>query len=631
RLPMAVMLILVFSAPLMGATFMVTSTADTLTPGTLRYAITQANNNPFVFDIIQFNINGGGAWTIMPMSQLPPLTDPAGVLIDGLSQPGASAGANPPATANLLIEINGMFAGFAHGLWVQSDANTIQGLVINNFQWDGIRIEGGLANFSANMNRVYCSFIGTDLMGMADQGNGLDTTNFFAGIHVCNVPDGIALDNIIDGNLVSGNWAEGVWIEGPRQPGDVGRSLVTENYIGTEITGTMDLGNDHEGVCMSEGAHDNQVIHNLVSGNDYDGIGMQGFNNYPYPAPPIQTSKNLITLNIIGMDIHLNQANPIPNTFHGVAIGEYGPGQWGCADYNMVIENVIAFNGTDGVAVYEDWINNFNADHNLISRNSIFKNNGLGIDLGNNSVTFNDVGDGDTGANEEVNFPVIAGINYNAGTTSLMGFVDTPNPQTATIELFMARPDPMLHGEGEWFVGSTIPDAAGNWNFSTQLLVPGDWVTATTTDQSSNSSEFCLNVQVPGSPTLWSMVRTIPMQEGGYINFALTAGPGNANRWYLLIGGVSGILPGTLLPGGMVTLPVNMDAFTSFFLFPLLNTPVFANFLGQLDPLGNASAQLNTLGPLPPTAVGLYMHYAYCMNNPFNFASNPVAIEIMPW
>jgi hypothetical protein len=51
--------------------------------------------------------------------------------------------------------------------------------------------------------------------------------------------------------------------------------------------------------------------------------------------------------------------------------------------------------------------------------------------------------------------------------------------------------------------------------------------------------------------------------------------------------------------------------------------------LGTLDASGTATAQLNA-PPLRPEFVGITMHYAYALNNPFDFVSNPVAIEIVP-
>ena len=77
----------------------------------------------------------------------------------------------------------------------------------------------------------------------------------------------------------------------------------------------------------------------------------------------------------------------------------------------------------------------------------------------------------------------------------------------------------------------------------------------------------------------------------------------------------------------MVTLPLNWDPFTDF-VVALMNTSVFSNFLGTLDASGNTTAQLNA--PPVPGFAGITMHYAYALNRPWNFVSNPVAIEIVP-
>ena len=72
------------------------------------------------------------------------------------------------------------------------------------------------------------------------------------------------------------------------------------------------------------------------------------------------------------------------------------------------------------------------------------------------------------------------------------------------------------------------------------------------------------------------------------------------------------------------------DFFTDL-VFDLRNTVVFWNFMANLDAFGEGIAQLNTLGPLSSEFVGLKMYYAYAVNTyPWGFASNPVAIEIVP-
>jgi hypothetical protein len=114
---------------------------------------------------------------------------------------------------------------------------------------------------------------------------------------------------------------------------------------------------------------------------------------------------------------------------------------------------------------------------------------------------------------------------------------------------------------------------------------------------------------------------------GGTVYFAIAGGDVNAGRNYLLLGSCSGSAPGTLLPGELEMLRVNWDWFTDLELL-LLGTPIFQGFLGKMDAYGNAAAQLN-VPPLPPGTAGITMHYAYCCNSPFDFVSNPVAIEIV--
>ncbi len=470
------------------ATYTVTTAADP-GAGSLRAAITAANVNPGN-DLIDFNILPPGPYTIIPSTPLPPLTDPAGVTIDGITQPGgADCGPNSPATANLLIEITGTLAGATPGLWILSDNNFIQGLVINHFQQDGILVEAGVANPTASQNGIRCCFIGTDRPGLADVGNGTNMATLYGGVRIKNVPGGIAYNNVVEECLVSGNYADGITVWGPQLPGDVGFNTVGFNYIGTDRTGTIDLGNDHDGVSLVEGTHDNGVFHNLISGNDYDGAGLAGFNNIPF-GPPILTVTNFIHDNIIGLDINLN---PLPNTMNGVAIGTYGPTAWGCADGNFIGPgNIIAENGMNGIYVWEDPVDNFNADNNLITQNSIYENGALGIDLHVPGVTPNDPGDVDVLANEEMNFPNVSAATEAAGVTTVSGTLNTPAPNTCIIEVFQCRLDPTGYGEGEIYLGSTSPDAAGNWTVAVTGLTVGDSVTATATDAVNNTSEFCL-------------------------------------------------------------------------------------------------------------------------------------------
>ncbi|MHC4944888.1 MAG: right-handed parallel beta-helix repeat-containing protein [Planctomycetota bacterium] len=122
---------------------------------------------------------------------------------------------------------------------------------------------------------------------------------------------------------------------------------------------------------------------------------------------------------------------------------------------------------------------------------------------------------------------------------------------------------------------------------------------------------------------------SIPESTGGAVDFILDAGPGNSGRLYLVLGSISGTMPGEILPGGMVTLPLNFDYFTGVILL-YLNTPLFDNFLGLLDVRGQSWARLDATGMIPPGGAGHVMCFSFTMNNPFNFVGNPAFVGIVP-
>jgi len=115
---------------------------------------------------------------------------------------------------------------------------------------------------------------------------------------------------------------------------------------------------------------------------------------------------------------------------------------------------------------------------------------------------------------------------------------------------------------------------------------------------------------------------------GGEVEFMLYAGSYNANRMYIMLIGMSGMSPGTALPGGYQTLPLNFDLLTEIGIV-LLNTPVFNNFMSLLDVNGFAKATFNTCEPLLPGLVGSKFSFAYALNNPWDFASGAKNVEIV--
>jgi len=118
----------------------------------------------------------------------------------------------------------------------------------------------------------------------------------------------------------------------------------------------------------------------------------------------------------------------------------------------------------------------------------------------------------------------------------------------------------------------------------------------------------------------------IDCSKGGTATMTLNAGVNNMNRNSLIFGSVTGVSPGSPFPGGTV-LPLNWDVFTNM-VINLTNTPTFHNFYGKHDSEGKRDAKLNISPFTAPSSVMIY--FAYVMMDPWNYASNPIGIMIMP-
>ncbi|MHC4943953.1 MAG: FG-GAP repeat domain-containing protein [Planctomycetota bacterium] len=219
---------------------------------------------------------------------------------------------------------------------------------------------------------------------------------------------------------------------------------------------------------------------------------------------------------------------------------------------------------------------------------------------------------------------VVKGINnifaLNHDGTMVTGYPVFLNDtsHSGTISPTPALGDPDGDGLVEIFAAST---------FDNVMLIDEDAVFSWDTVPWPAFRMDKINQGIHTMISLMADVHTLSAGAGGTIDFSLDAGSGNANRKYALLGSVTGIEPGTLLPGGKV-LPLAWDPFTDVVL-SLINTSVFFNFLSMTDGSGTAQAVINA-PPLPPIAIGVVMHYAYCLYAPFSFASTPVEILIEP-
>lgn len=132
-----------------------------------------------------------------------------------------------------------------------------------------------------------------------------------------------------------------------------------------------------------------------------------------------------------------------------------------------------------------------------------------------------------------------------------------------------------------------------------------------------------------GAESFFADSYILDANENESVSLSLDAGAGNGGRNYIILGSLSGTSPGIALPGGTTVLPVNWDLFTGIML-SLINTPFFQNFSGTLNVDGTGTAVFNVpaLSLLPIT--GQKFYFAYALDKPWDFASNPVILYILP-
>jgi hypothetical protein len=122
---------------------------------------------------------------------------------------------------------------------------------------------------TAMSNTFSGNYVGTDASGSSDLGN------VYNGVEI----GSNAQNNTVggqtapEGNVISGNGRTGVHIGGAGTDGNT----VSLNYIGTDVTGTQDTGNDWYGVRVADDAEENRIgPGNLIFGNGRDGVHIYG-------------------------------------------------------------------------------------------------------------------------------------------------------------------------------------------------------------------------------------------------------------------------------------------------------------------------------------------------------------------
>jgi hypothetical protein len=298
-----------------------------------------------------------------------------------------------------------------------------------------------------------------------------------------------------------------------RSDGGGANSVITLNEVARPSSGHT---NTFDGILLINGASNVQITANLVRDQRGGGIEL-GFGAVTDSYTNVLVNNNTVQNN--GFD-----SGSTPSTERLGMVG------YNYTGVNVVFSrNRVIANGGPGLIVMA-------ASGTTASQNSFSSNGGLSIDLDPvtrdpnnlgvpNGVTVNDLNDADTGPNGLANYPVITAATIANGELSIAGFA-RPN---ASIELYIAQPDPTNFGEGLTYVmtlgegtGSDLDATTGSYGpgaingivqgsdntnrFAFRMAIPGGVgvgsVLTSTATVSGQTSEFGGNVVVTTGPTL---------------------------------------------------------------------------------------------------------------------------------
>jgi parallel beta-helix repeat protein len=235
------------------------------------------------------------------------------------------------------------------GISVAGAGNTIGGTssavrnVISGNGADGVLIAGS----GATGNKVQGNYVGTNSAGAAKLGNAL------YGVEISQPNNTVGGTVSAARNVISGNVKSGVVLYLASATGNV----VQGNYIGTDATGKLDLGNGARGVDITNGPTGNLIggatagARNVISGNDAGGVGIYS-----------TSARNTVSGNFVGTDA--SGLVGLGNTGAGVIVTAAAGGGNVIGGSGAAAQNVISANTGEGVRVGD--VSGTRIEYNLI-------------------------------------------------------------------------------------------------------------------------------------------------------------------------------------------------------------------------------------------------------------------------
>lgn len=441
-------------------TFLVTQSADDGSPGSLRWAITQADASSVASPTIIITPQAG---IITLNSLLPSITHSMRITGEAGSRPVGIDGRNVVDTSTA-TSCPGWAGGYGPdvrtisnpGFAVMDTSNvTISHVTVQNICIGMLSLRGAHNTFSYDV--LQNTVGGAGIMITGDDGNGNSTT-------------GVSVDDAISHNTFLNNGDDMELTRG------TSNSLVSDNTF-MHTTAAAPAGDIPSQEIEFAGAGDD---HNIVTGNTFlggmsDGLQLTG-------------NGSLIEGNYIAGDANAIDSNSTNTTYINNTITGNHQGINGSGTGNRITHNSIYGNGAP--------ISICNVG-GICSNNPQYAKAILGIDLGPAGVTPNDPGDTD----KFQNYPELTSTSARGTTMQVQGSLSSKPDRAYQIELFANKQASTSgYGEGQRPVADTTvtTDANGNAQFSIPLPTAAAlsqagfrYLTSTATDQTTGeTSEF---------------------------------------------------------------------------------------------------------------------------------------------
>ncbi len=313
----------------------------------------------------------------------------------------------------------------------------------------------GISISEGGGNEIKNNFIGTTSAGDLGLGN---LQGIVIGGSDSNIIGG---DNPIDGNVISGNTVEGISISGVPPDSYSDNNLIKNNIIGLKPDKSDEIPNSR-GIVITNGATNEQIVDNIISGNTNDGVYIFGYDTESFTTGHIIWGNSIGTNGNQGLFGNGNDGILIAGNVGNVIIGQAVNGDY---SGNSVIGNI-----STGIDVVP--FQGFSPQKITVRRNNLNQN-----ELTNLFV--------DSSANNGIKEPY--NLQYNSGLIS--GKHQLAN---AIIDIYSANAFE-LPASAYFRIGTTNTDSNGNFSLTTGLNIEAIAVTAT--DQDGNTSNFArLNI-----------------------------------------------------------------------------------------------------------------------------------------